>query len=161
MRHGTPYGYQRGCRCNACRRAESNYNKEWRKKHPEKVERQYALARKWRESHREYMREYFSPDRARMYHQVRKARKMKAAGAASIEQVRARVELYGGQCWICGSPYEAIDHVIALTRGGTNFSANLRPICRSCNSRKGNKNWRDFVWTRLLPNRGIMEINRQ
>jgi 5-methylcytosine-specific restriction endonuclease McrA len=58
-------------------------------------------------------------------------------GQASPEQIRARIDYYGGRCWMCGSPEaDTLDHVIPLARGGTNWPANLRPACRSCNSRK-------------------------
>jgi 5-methylcytosine-specific restriction endonuclease McrA len=68
-----------------------------------------------------------------------RARKAQAKGTATLEQVKARIEYYGGLCWICKAPYREIDHVIPLTKGGTNWPANLRPICRSCNASKGNK----------------------
>jgi hypothetical protein len=61
-----------------------------------------------------------------------------AAGRATAAQIKARVEFYGGLCWICRTaPYQAIDHVKPLARGGSNWPANLRPACKSCNSRKG------------------------
>ena len=33
--HGTVSGYQRGCRCEACRKARSDYNREYHKTHPD------------------------------------------------------------------------------------------------------------------------------
>ena len=61
-----------------------------------------------------------------------------APGRASAAQVLARVEFYGGLCWICRTePADTIDHVKPLRRGGSNWPANLRPACRPCNSRKG------------------------
>lgn len=68
-----------------------------------------------------------------------RARKAQAKGHATLAQVQARIEYYGGLCWICKAPYREIDHVIPLTKGGTNWPANLRPICRTCNARKGNR----------------------
>ena len=41
-------------------------------------------------------------------------------------------------CVHCSSSDDlAIDHIIALARGGTNDLENLQLLCRSCNSRKG------------------------
>lgn len=52
------------------------------------------------------------------------------------DQLRAKVEYWADRCWICGGVSEAIDHVKPVSKGGINMLANLRPICRSCNSRK-------------------------
>lgn len=52
------------------------------------------------------------------------------------EQLAAKVAYWGGRCWICSAPYEAIDHVKPLAKMGPHMLANLRPICTSCNTRK-------------------------
>lgn len=45
----------------------------------------------------------------------------------------------GANCALCGSTDRlAVDHVLPLTRGGTNDPKNLRVLCKSCNSKKGN-----------------------
>jgi 5-methylcytosine-specific restriction endonuclease McrA len=62
-----------------------------------------------------------------------------AAGNATPEQVKARVEYYGELCNLCGKPWEAIDHYKPLSKDGSNWPANLRPVCKSCNSQKGDK----------------------
>lgn len=71
--------------------------------------------------------------------QVRRARKQGAEGVATVAQIAARVAYFGGLCYLCGTEANTIDHVIPLARGGTNWAANLRPACRSCNSRKGGR----------------------
>lgn len=69
---------------------------------------------------------------------VRAERMRRADGHATDAQVRARVEFYGGLCWICRAvPWQAIDHVKPIAAGGSKWPANLRPVCTSCNSRKG------------------------
>lgn len=53
--------------------------------------------------------------------------------------VDARVAYFGKKCWMCGGEYSALDHVKPLSQGGKDCPANLRPACKSCNSRKGAK----------------------
>jgi hypothetical protein len=44
----------------------------------------------------------------------------------------------GCQCKVCGSIESlTLDHVLPLSRGGTDEPDNLQILCRSCNSRKG------------------------
>lgn len=58
----------------------------------------------------------------------------------TLEQLEARLAVYGGKCWICRSaPGIEIDHVKPTRHGGPHMLANLRPACRSCNSAKGSK----------------------
>lgn len=68
----------------------------------------------------------------------RRRRWLEAPGLATQTQVDARVAFYGDLCWMCRvAPWEAIDHVKPLAKGGSNWPANLRPACRACNSAKG------------------------
>ncbi len=42
------------------------------------------------------------------------------------------------RCRYCGSNlYPEIDHIIPLSRGGTNDPSNLQVLCRGCNAQKG------------------------
>jgi 5-methylcytosine-specific restriction endonuclease McrA len=132
---------------------------EWRAEHCDHVTaymREYArrnrdvlreAVRSWRRENRErhnannraaYQRNIeHSRWQSRVTEQRRRAKKQGADGHATEEQVRARMQVYGERCYLCGDPYEAIDHVIPLARGGSHWPANLRPICTTCNSRKG------------------------
>lgn len=77
--------------------------------------------------------------RATAHEAVRRARKAGAAGKATAEQIAARVAYYGGLCWMCRAPWQHIDHVKPVARGGSNWPSNLRPACASCNSAKGDR----------------------
>ena len=39
-------------------------------------------------------------------------------------------------CRACGGAASQVDHIMPLSRGGTNDRANLQPLCHSCHSRK-------------------------
>jgi len=51
------------------------------------------------------------------------------------------LEKHNFACVICGTNQDklAIDHIIPVSRGGTNTPDNIQPLCKSCNSRKGNR----------------------
>lgn len=52
----------------------------------------------------------------------------------------AKLRTLGGRCQNCGSPDRIeIDHIIPVSRGGTNHIDNLQPLCRPCNASKGNR----------------------
>lgn len=46
------------------------------------------------------------------------------------------LEYYNYQCVYCGEPYQEIDHVNPIAKGGTHTIDNLVPACSSCNVRK-------------------------
>jgi 5-methylcytosine-specific restriction endonuclease McrA len=87
--------------------------KAWGKANPEKLR---ELRRVWRIN--------------------RRAVELAAPGRTTTEQLAARLTFYGERCWMCGAPWEDWDHVIPLSRGGSNWPANLRPACAPCNGRK-------------------------
>jgi len=77
-------------------------------------------------------------ERARVACNRRRAIKLATATVDfTVEQLEQRVAYYGGKCWICKvKPYEHIDHVKPLARGGSHLLCNLRPACATCNNRK-------------------------
>lgn len=73
----------------------------------------------------------------------RQARLKGAEGSFTVEQWLDLKKRFNYCCASCGTP-ETIkkltkDHVIPLTKGGSNFIDNIIPLCQSCNSRKGDK----------------------
>lgn len=115
-------------------------NRRGRKKHRE---RDRLIQLKWRAANRAKCIEYTmrwqakNIDRVRSIVRRRRARKLAAPGHHTLEQSTARWAYYGGRCYICHNLAQAMDHVIPLARGGSDWASNLRPACKSCNSRKG------------------------
>lgn len=146
--------YCRGCRCDICKEAKSVYQRGYRQRnHLRERERQNEAGVRYRESHPEKIRiarqAWLRSPRGKISNSVCVTRYRKqqniAPGNPSNEAILARIAFYGTKCWMCGGPYEALDHVIPLSKGGTNWPANLRPACKSCNSRKRDRDWRLFV----------------
>jgi 5-methylcytosine-specific restriction endonuclease McrA len=127
------------------------YNLKWIAEHPdywqEHLDSCRAASRKCFNNHKEQRLEYArrrresNPDLMRYYYHLRRTRRRNAPGIDYItpEKLFQRWEYYGNRCYICDAPATATDHVKPLARGGAEYPCNLRPICKSCNSRKGAK----------------------
>jgi len=105
------------------------YQHQWYLDHAEEVA---AHARQWRLGNFEKISAITSR---------RRAFKRGAPGYnyTTANMIAARWEMWGGRCWICGEPATATDHVKPLSKGGSHYPANLRPICGHCNSVKKDK----------------------
>ncbi|WP_420093107.1 HNH endonuclease [Noviherbaspirillum denitrificans] len=82
--------------------------------------------------------------------------------AYSDSLVRAAVLVLGQDpdkdlaCAYCGDPAQTWDHIFATVKdsrfsGHGHRLGNLLPCCKPCNSKKGNKNWRDYLAGLNLP----------
>lgn len=173
-KHGSCAGGVRS-QCKSCeveyRRKNYEENKEkalerMRKYRKENKEKEAERQRKWREENREKVaesarkkyegnkekyaersRKYYEGNKERYAESTRKrrARKAKAAGTHTADQVKARFDYYGSKCIYCGSDENLqIEHRIPLARGGSDWSANLAPACKSCNCSKGTKTETEF-----------------
>ncbi len=70
-----------------------------------------------------------------------------AEGSITWQEWKAIVS--GQTCAYCNKfPATSVDHVVPLSRGGTNNKDNLLPVCISCNSKKGSKTL--FEYDRML-----------
>lgn len=57
------------------------------------------------------------------------------------------------ECAMCGGYQNmSIDHIVPLSKGGTNDMDNLQWLCRSCNSRKGDR------VVHIIPERRVQEV---
>lgn len=146
------------------RRSHSNPNakikkKEWEARNPDKV-RMYNRRAYERdgENIRKRVRAYLAkqrledpdlayrktrawieanPERAKMTARNAYAKRRDAPSLPFTDaQLAERMAYFGNRCWMCGGPFEHIDHVKPLARGGWHALMNLRPACRSCNCSK-------------------------
>lgn len=115
-------------------------------------ERCIARARKWQKANPKSAR----AGERRRTHRRRAGRLADAIGFYMEEQLQSRIDFYGRCCWLCGCDWDAlgsfdqtVDHVIPLDAGGTNWPANLRPACRSCNSSRGARQTGPSIWFSL------------
>lgn len=78
-----------------------------------------------------------------------KARKellARAEGACTPDDIWRIYRQQQGRCAACKEEKRlTVDHIVAITKGGTNHPKNIQLLCRPCNSRKGNKNPVDFM----------------
>lgn len=127
----------------ANREKRNGYSKADYQRHREK---RLAYQARWREANRERLNELVrnwakaNPDRRTAHQARRRARKF---AAESDNHTRADVlEWWGHDCWLCGIPLPKgwhEDHVIPLSKGGSDLLENCRPSCPPCNLSKSNK----------------------
>jgi hypothetical protein len=85
-----------------------------------------------------------NPEKARATDAKRNARRRAAMKKApkvhyTATQLAERMRYWGDRCWMCHGPFQAVDHVKPITKGGYDALGNLRPICASCNGSKNNR----------------------
>lgn len=120
------------------------FNRKWAAENPEKVstrgrkwaaenpEKRAASSQKWKQSH---------PEVVNATSHRHRTRKTEADGSYTAAEWKALVEHYGGKCLCCGRDNIKLsaDHVIPVAKGGSSNIDNIQPLCKSCNSRKGDK----------------------
>jgi 5-methylcytosine-specific restriction endonuclease McrA len=90
-------------------------------------------------THRAACKKYDASHHAEKMERGRRRRaRIRQATAVYISKadLRARVEALGNRCVYCAAPWEHIDHVKPIARGGPHCLSNLRPACRICNQSK-------------------------
>jgi 5-methylcytosine-specific restriction endonuclease McrA len=102
----------------------------------------YKGVRKEGESRQVYHKRYCAknPDRISHLKARRYAREKNAQGSHSLEDWNLLKIKYDNCCASCGNKTKLTkDHIIPLSKGGSDYIDNIQPLCRSCNSKKNNK----------------------
>lgn len=97
----------------------------------------------------ESLKIYRSKNRDKVYHWA-KNRSYKLRGASSSHTLQEWKNLLlanGNKCIACGSTEKITkDHIIPISKNGSNNISNIQPLCYICNSRKSNKlDWKGVV----------------
>lgn len=149
--------------CKACRNADEKRlrklnphitrraNVRWRKKNPERAkfhrdkyfrehrELYAARATAWLKAHPEAKLAYTAAYRSRL---------AGAKGKHTPAQLRELLKQQDGKCNACLcdiSEKPSPDHIVALSRGGSNYISNIQLLCGLCNSRKHAKPFAEFL----------------
>ncbi len=128
------------------RQSWSNYYKENRQ---EMISRVSEYRANNQESVREYRRKYAkeNPDIICSYRRTRRARKAGAGGTHTPEDINSLRVLQKDKCALCLTSikkHRHIDHIIPISRGGSNDKYNLQLLCAPCNQRKHAKDPIEF-----------------
>lgn len=121
-------------------------SKEYRARNREKIRaagRAYYQKHKDKSSVRTQEYHRANPERRKVWKHRYYSKKAAAAGTFTKEQWLAKCEFWGWCCYLCRMPLNAktaiIEHRKPVSRGGSNWPANLAPACRPCNSKKWRK----------------------
>lgn len=124
---------------------------------PEYVERTNALRRwlnendeQYRERQRKYLKQWTSEnkDKIRVYFGNRRARERGAEGSYTHEDISRINTSQDFKCTYCCAPTNEdyhVDHIVPLSRGGSNWPSNLQMLCPTCNMRKNAKDHFEFL----------------
>lgn len=95
-------------------------------------------------------RQKISPEKKYQYSKIshlnRRIREKSSTGKITIKEWNDLKKKYNNSCALCGEkePFTnqrhknlTIDHIIPLSKGGSNFIQNIQPLCFCCNSKKG------------------------
>lgn len=99
---------------------------------------------RWRESAKRWLAN--NPEKIAEYNSARRARKQGAEGRYTADDVARIFAMQKGRCACCGKRRPlTVDHIVPLSRGGTNWPSNLQGACHSCNSRKNARDPIEFM----------------
>jgi 5-methylcytosine-specific restriction endonuclease McrA len=126
------------------------YSRKWRQEHPEQGN---ACTRKWQAEHREQAhetaRKYRATDRGRAGKAANKLmRRISLNGPAiTADSILELKSEYAGFCPYCNRPISDghMDHIVSVSKGGTNERNNLVWVCAQCNRTKNDKSLLRFL----------------
>ena len=144
------------------------YHKKYRDEHREQrklytLRNKKRLARQSKEwwennqdSKKEYAKRYQQSEKGRVYRQRSyfRSQNMEVGTINNLTYAEwlSILEDYNYRCAYCGKAFSPSnmpmrDHVIPISRGGNNTKENIKPACKSCNSKKGTMLMEEILFT--------------
>src|SRR6266702_169120 len=134
-------------RCKQCHKDDRNagdyterHRKYAQKHYYSHLEQNYARNRSYMLNLRQT-----NPEKARVLDSVkrqnRRARELSIGGSCTTKEIEAQYQQQKGKCYYCSKKMTQhhIEHVVPLSRGGTNDISNIILSCPSCKQKKGGK----------------------
>lgn len=128
------------------------WHKEYREANPELFKTKKS---KYYEKNKDRLKPQYKayrdahPEYSRMSCHKRKGRLRNAPGTYSRKQFLEKVAYHGSRCYLCKKSLTVkelhMEHRIPISRGGSNWPANLAPACAPCNLAKGNKTEKEYL----------------
>lgn len=124
------------------------YSARWAKEHPEQCR---AYSARWYKEHPDYNARWAKehPEQCRAYCARRRTLKRNLPATLTIKEWQRTIIECGNMCVYCDipftdklKPHQA--HFLALTEGGGYTKENILPACWLCNSRVGNRVFKDL-----------------
>jgi 5-methylcytosine-specific restriction endonuclease McrA len=132
-------------------------NPEWHRQNARRYyyeHREECIRKKleWKRQNRAKTREW-----TRAYDSSRRAERYQAPGKITGNDIRNLLQQQGEKCAICREPFPLIevrnryqiDHIVALSAGGSNERSNIQLLCPTCNQHKGRKTQEPDVRTQV------------
>ena len=128
----------------------------WRANNREKLR---EVTRAWNASHPDERKKIAkkwvgeNTDKMRIYARQRRAKKLSAEGSHTVADIAAIRKLQKDRCAMtcCRARLNGrgdVDHIQALSKGGSNWPRNLQILCMSCNRSKNDRDPIEFSQSR-------------
>lgn len=119
----------------------ADVKRQYIKANPEKravIDRRYHEAHPKRLQERKRRWLEANPEKRREWDRRKRAKRAGVEGSHTEAEWQALCSYYMDQCLCCGEVPDKLtrDHVIPITKGGSNDIGNIQPLCKSCNSKK-------------------------
>lgn len=144
--------------CRPCDAAENR--EQFNKRYKERPDEMRAMQREYKKT-QHYKNKDNAIYKAKNSHKALNYthKRLGAKGAHTFSQWKETMEAFNNSCVYCGSTEGTLekDHIVPISKGGTDFISNVVPACRSCNSSKGNKDVVEWYTKQPFYNEEVLE----